>query len=135
VARLLAQNPSNTVILVGGILSQDRPSGTGLLGEQVVWDLHVQKAFVSASGFSIECVLTEVHLEDAQLKRKAIELADQVFALVEFRGIARKHRAGRGWTGYLRITGGFPWPKDIISPWTLMIPLDRIDGMERMRNC
>ena len=83
VARLLAKNPSNTVILVGGILSQDGSSLTGLFSEEAIRDLHVHKAFVSASGFSIERGLTEVHLEEAQLKRKAIESAQQVFALVD----------------------------------------------------
>jgi DeoR/GlpR family transcriptional regulator of sugar metabolism len=83
VARLLAQNPSNTVILIGGILNPDGSSLTGLLSEQVIEDLHVQKAFVSASGFSIQRGLTEVHLDEAQLKRKAILLAQQVFALLD----------------------------------------------------
>lgn len=83
VARLLAQNPSNTVILLGGILSQDGSSVTGLLSEQVIQDLHVQKAFVSASGFDVERGLTEVHLQEAQLKRKAIGSAKQVFALLD----------------------------------------------------
>ncbi len=83
VARLLAQNPSNTVILIGGILNQDGSSVTGLFSEQVIEELHIQKAFVSCSGFSVERGLTEVHLEEAQLKRKAIESAQQVFALID----------------------------------------------------
>jgi DeoR/GlpR family transcriptional regulator of sugar metabolism len=83
VARLLAQNSSNTVILIGGILNQDGSSVTGLFSEQVVQELHIQKAFVSCSGFSIERGLTEVHLEEAQLKRKAIESAQQIYALVD----------------------------------------------------
>ena len=83
VARLLAQDPSNSVILIGGILSQDGSSVTGLLSEGVIQDLHVQKAFVSASGFSIARGLTEVHLEEAQLKRKAIASARQLFALLD----------------------------------------------------
>lgn len=83
VARLLAQNPSNTVILLGGILNPDGSSLTGLFSEQAIRELHVQKAFVSASGFSVERGLTEVHLEEAQLKRRAIESARQVFALVD----------------------------------------------------
>lgn len=83
VARLLAQNPSNTVIVLGGILNPDGSSLTGLFSEQAIRELHVQKAFVSASGFSIERGLTEVHLEEAQLKRKAIESARQVIALVD----------------------------------------------------
>ncbi len=83
VARLLAKNPSNTVILVGGILSPDGSSLTGLFSEQAIRELHVQKAFISASGFSLERGLTEVHLAEAQLKRKAIESARQVIALVD----------------------------------------------------
>jgi DeoR/GlpR family transcriptional regulator of sugar metabolism len=83
VARLLAQNSTNTVILIGGILSQDGSSVTGLFSEQVMQDLRVQKAFVSCSGFSVERGLTEVHLEEAQLKRKALQSAQQVFALVD----------------------------------------------------
>ena len=83
VARLLAQNPSNTVILIGGQVNPDGSSVAGLLSEQIISDLHVQKAFVSCSGFSIERGLTEVHLEEAQLKRKSLESARQVFALVD----------------------------------------------------
>jgi DeoR/GlpR family transcriptional regulator of sugar metabolism len=83
VARLLAQNPSNTVILIGGILNQDGSSVAGLFSEQVIQELHIQKAFVSCSGFSVERGLTEVYLEEAQLKRKAIESTQKVFALVD----------------------------------------------------
>jgi DeoR/GlpR family transcriptional regulator of sugar metabolism len=83
VARLLAQEPTNTVILIGGVVNQDGSSVTGLLSEQIIAELCVQKAFVSCSGFSIERGMTEVHLEEAQLKRKAIESAQQVFALVD----------------------------------------------------
>ena len=39
VARLLANNPTNTVILIGGILSQDGSSVTGLLSEQAIREL------------------------------------------------------------------------------------------------
>ena len=83
VARLLAKNPSNTVILIGGILNPDGSSVTGLFSEQAIRELHIHKAFVSCSGFSVERGLTEVHLEEAQLKRKAIESAKQVFALID----------------------------------------------------
>lgn len=83
VARLLAKNPSNTVILIGGVMRQDGSSVTGLLSEQIMAELHIQKAFVSCSGFSVERGLTEVHLEEAQLKRRVLESAQQVFALVD----------------------------------------------------
>ncbi len=83
VARLLGQNHSHLVIVIGGVLSADGSSLTGLLSEQIITDLHIQKAFVSCSGFSLERGLTEVFLEEAQLKRKTIESAGQVYALVD----------------------------------------------------
>ena len=83
VARLLAQNPTNTVILIGGVVRADGSSVTGLLSEQIISELHIQKAFVSCSGFSVDRGMTEVHLEEAQLKRKALESARQIFALVD----------------------------------------------------
>ncbi|MGE5222258.1 MAG: DeoR/GlpR family DNA-binding transcription regulator [Omnitrophica WOR_2 bacterium] len=83
VARLLSKNPTNTVILIGGVLNQDGSSVTGLFSEQTIQELHIQKAFVSCSGFSLERGMTEVHLEEAQLKRKAIESAAQVIALID----------------------------------------------------
>jgi DeoR/GlpR family transcriptional regulator of sugar metabolism len=90
VARLLAQNPSNMVILIGGVLSQDGSSVTGLFSEQIIQELHIQKAFVSSSGFSLERGLTEVHLDEAQLKRKAIESAREVIALIDSSKIGKE---------------------------------------------
>jgi DeoR/GlpR family transcriptional regulator of sugar metabolism len=83
VARELAQNTSNTVILIGGVVNNDSSSVTGLLSEQIIADMHIEKAFFSCSGFSIERGMTEVHFEEAQLKRKAIESSKQVFALID----------------------------------------------------
>ena len=83
VGRLLAKNTTNSVILIGGVVRHDGSSVTGLLSEQIIAELHIQKAFVSCSGFSVERGMTEVHLEEAQLKRKAIESAQQVFAMVD----------------------------------------------------
>ena len=82
VARFLAQNPSNTVILIGGILSEDGSSVTGLLSQQIIQELHTQKAFVSCSGFSLERGMTERQIEEAQIKRKALESTHTVVALI-----------------------------------------------------
>ena len=83
VARELAQNSSNTVILIGGVVNNDSSSVTGLLSEKIIAELHIEKAFVSCSGFSLQRGMTEVHLAEAQIKRKAIESARQVIALVD----------------------------------------------------
>jgi DeoR/GlpR family transcriptional regulator of sugar metabolism len=83
VARELAQNTSNTVILIGGVVSNDSSSVTGLLSEQIIAEMHIEKAFFSCSGFSVERGMTEVHFEEAQLKRKAIESSKQIYALID----------------------------------------------------
>lgn len=83
VARELAQNTSNTVILIGGVVNNDSSSVTGLLSEQIIAEMHIEKAFFSSSGFSVERGMTEVHFEEAQLKRKAIESSKQVYALID----------------------------------------------------
>lgn len=83
VARELAQNSSNTVILIGGVVNNDSASVTGLLSEQIIADMHIQKAFLACSGFSLERGMTEVHLAEAQLKRKVIESSQQLFALID----------------------------------------------------
>jgi DeoR/GlpR family transcriptional regulator of sugar metabolism len=83
VSRELAQNSSNTVILIGGVVNNDSSSVTGLLSEQIMAEIHVEKAFFSCSGFSIQRGMTEVHLEEAQLKRMAIESSEQIIALID----------------------------------------------------
>ncbi len=83
VARELAQNSSDTVILIGGVVNNDSASVTGLLSEQIIAEMHIQKAFLSCSGFSLERGMTEVHLSEAQLKRKVIESSQQLFALMD----------------------------------------------------
>ena len=83
VARELAQNSTNMVILLGGVVNNESSSVTGLLSEHIIEELHIQKAFLSCSGFSLERGMTEVHLGEAQLKRKAMESSQQLFALVD----------------------------------------------------
>lgn len=83
VACLLAKNSTNTVVLIGGVVTPYGSSVTGSLSEQIIHDLHVQRAFVSCSGFSLERGLTDVHLEEAELKSKAIASAREVIALVD----------------------------------------------------
>jgi DeoR family fructose operon transcriptional repressor len=83
VASELARNTSNTVILIGGIVNNESSSVTGLLSEKIIEELHIQKAFLSCSGFSLDRGMTEVHLAEAQLKRKVIESSQELFALVD----------------------------------------------------
>jgi len=83
VARLLAVNLSNTVILLGGVLKPDGSSITGSLSERFLRDLNINTAFVSCSGFTLQAGLTEVDIHEAQLKEIAIRSAQSVIALID----------------------------------------------------
>jgi DeoR/GlpR family transcriptional regulator of sugar metabolism len=83
VARLLSQNPTNTVILVGGILRADTEAVTGPWSERFLTDICTKMAFVSCSGFTPESGMTEVNVYEAQFRLKAIEAARSVIALID----------------------------------------------------
>ena len=83
VAKELAKNHSNNVILLGGVVGNGSSSVTGLLSERIIEDFYFQKTFLASSGFSLERGMTEVHLAEAQLKRKVIESTEKLFALVD----------------------------------------------------
>lgn len=82
IGRELARNPSNTVILLGGILRPDGSAITRPTGEHILHDLHMKTAFISSSGFSIEAGLTEVDILEAQFKSTMIASAGRLVALI-----------------------------------------------------
>ena len=83
VAYALAENPTHTIILIGGVLRPDRALTVGYLGEKILENLHIKTALVSCSGFSVETGLTQVDIQEAQLKSRMIESAERVVALID----------------------------------------------------
>ena len=83
IARSLAQNPSNNVILLGGVMRADGTSVSGTLSHKLLEDLYIKTAFLSCTGITLDAGLMEVHLDEAQLKRKMIQVAKSVVALVD----------------------------------------------------
>jgi ribose transport system substrate-binding protein len=81
--KVLAANPGNRVILLGGDLLPDGASVTGLLGAPLLRSLHIRTAFVSCAGFTPDTGLTEDDLEEAQLKSQMIAASGSVVALVD----------------------------------------------------
>jgi DeoR/GlpR family transcriptional regulator of sugar metabolism len=83
IGRELAKNPTNMVMLLGGVL---RPDGTAITrpsNDVLLKELYIKTAFVSASGFSLEAGLTEVDFQEAQFKRAMIASASHVVALLD----------------------------------------------------
>lgn len=82
-ARELAKNPTNTVILLGGVLRVDGMSITVPLGESFLDTYHIKTAFVSCSGYTLESGLTEVDIYEAQIKRRMIGNSGSLVALID----------------------------------------------------
>jgi ribose transport system substrate-binding protein len=83
IARQLAANPSNTVILLGGILNREGGAITSTLGAGMLNELHIRTAFVSGVGFDVEAGLTEMSLQEAPLKRLMLQAATRVVVLAD----------------------------------------------------
>jgi DeoR/GlpR family transcriptional regulator of sugar metabolism len=83
IGRELAKNPTNMVMLLGGILRLDGTAITRPSNDVMLKELHIKTAFVSASGFSMEAGLTEVDFQEAQFKRAMIASASFVVALLD----------------------------------------------------
>ena len=53
------------------------------MSERIIVEFHIQKALLSCSGFGLERGMTEILFAEAQIKRKAFESSQQLFALVD----------------------------------------------------
>ena len=82
-AKLLAENPNHTVILVGGIVNSRGQATTSLMGIDILKNIHLRLAFVSAVGFSVEAGLTERSFEEAQLKQAMLAPVQRKVLLVD----------------------------------------------------
>jgi DeoR/GlpR family transcriptional regulator of sugar metabolism len=83
VGRVLASNPTNMVLLIGGTLRAGPQSTTGPWSLRYLDEICAQFAFVSCSGFTPEAGMTEVDVYEAEFRQKAIGAATKVMALVD----------------------------------------------------
>ena len=83
VAFRLAENRSNKVILIGGLLRPETASLSGQFGSEMLKSVRAKKAFVSCSGWSPTLELMDGDLFEAQLKKEMIEATESVFLLVD----------------------------------------------------
>lgn len=85
--------PEITTIVVGGILRKQSSSLVDLLTPELLRRLHVDVAFLSCRGFTVEHGLMESDLREAQLKRAMAQAAQQVVALVDHSKVGRVYIA------------------------------------------
>ncbi|MSP13197.1 MAG: DeoR/GlpR transcriptional regulator [Chloroflexi bacterium] len=72
-----------TVLMPGGTLRSEAYSLVGAWGESILRQIHIQKAFVGAKGFTLDEGLTDVNSEEIKLKRAIVEAAKEVIALID----------------------------------------------------
>lgn len=83
VALLLAQNPTNHVMLASNTIGHDGFSTIGAVNADIRRNFRASKAFVSCTGLTLDWGLAEVDVEEATIKGQMVELAREVIALVD----------------------------------------------------
>jgi DeoR/GlpR family transcriptional regulator of sugar metabolism/ABC-type sugar transport system substrate-binding protein len=83
IAYVLAQEPSNTVVIAGGEFDYASLSTHGSIAQATLKDLRADKAFFSCTGVSPQSGLTEMSTENAQIKKRIKDAADSAFVLIE----------------------------------------------------
>ena len=89
VARILAKEPSNTVIILGGILRPNGNSLTGSFSKHMLDGYQVSTAFLSCSGFTPEHGFFEVDMQEAQIKKLMMQASQRNVALLDSSKIGR----------------------------------------------
>lgn len=90
----LKENPSITVILLGGMLRMGSVAVEGTLGSQILNQINIDAIFTSARGFTIEDGLTDFNVYEVELKKKMIQSASKVIALLDHTKIGKSSLAG-----------------------------------------
>ena len=75
--------PDLSLLTAGGIFNQKTKSFVGLTAVTGLNDIRIRKAFMSASGFSIEAGATNNSLHEAEIKRAVINRAQKVVLMVD----------------------------------------------------
>lgn len=83
VALLLAQVPSNKVILAANAVRPGGHSVVGRLNPDLLKHFYASKCFVSCTGFSLDQGLTELNVDEAIPKQQMMALAREVIALID----------------------------------------------------
>ncbi|MCS7038184.1 MAG: substrate-binding domain-containing protein [Anaerolineae bacterium] len=82
-ALLLAQNPTNKVILAANEVRAGGLTVVGRINPDLLNHFYASKCFISAAGFTPDQGLTEIAVDEATSKAEMIKLAREVIALVD----------------------------------------------------
>ncbi len=82
-AAALAMNPAIEVILLGGVVRDKTASVVGPYVVEMLSGLHADKAFLSASGLTLERGLTDADTREVEVKRAMVKATAQVNILLD----------------------------------------------------
>ncbi len=83
IALHLEENSEMNVILTGGLVRRNFHSTIGLIALNSLKELSVDKSFVAANGVAVKRGVTTPNIEQAQVKERLVEFADEVILLVD----------------------------------------------------
>ena len=83
IALHLEENSDLDVILTGGAVRRSFHSTIGLIALNSLKELSVDKSFIASNGVSVSRGVTTPNIEQAQVKEKLVEFADEVILLVD----------------------------------------------------
>ncbi|MEM7113086.1 MAG: substrate-binding domain-containing protein [Chloroflexota bacterium] len=90
IALQLAEQSEHTVLLIGGRVGRDGFYTVGTGSEQLLETVNIRTAFISGVGFTVSAGLTVLEYEDARLKARVLETAENVVALVDASKIGKR---------------------------------------------
>ena len=83
IAFKLAENPSNRVILTGGVLRVETASLAGRFGDSILNGVRASKAFLSCTGWSPSFEAMDDDLFETQLKKEMINAAESIIIIAD----------------------------------------------------
>lgn len=83
IAFKLAENPSNRVILTGGVLRIETASLAGRFGDSILNGVRASKAFLSCTGWSPSLEAMDDDLFEVQLKKEMVNAAESVIIVAD----------------------------------------------------
>ncbi len=93
IAERLAQKPNVTIVMLGGLYHPASASFSGRYDSDVLNDIGINVAFVSAAGVDAKRGATCEHFHEAQIKTKVLSLARESYLVVDSSKIGKLKRA------------------------------------------
>src|SRR5262245_35073586 len=83
VATALADSPTNTVLVTGGVLRLSAMSLVGDLGTDVLRTTRINKGFLGARGLSLERGLMDLNPDEVRIKQEMADACEQVYGILD----------------------------------------------------